>query len=68
MHKNILIPTDYSRNAFNAIVYAFELFKNIDCTFYIFHSYFLQHSARGNYFQNQNHLSMMPQQDIQQRK
>lgn len=49
MHKNILIPTDYSRNAFNAIVYAFGLFKNIDCTFYIFHSYFLQHSARGNF-------------------
>ncbi|MBK5214344.1 MAG: universal stress protein [Flavobacteriaceae bacterium] len=48
MQKHILIPTDYSKNAFNAIVYAFELFKNYDCTFHIFHSYFLARSAQGN--------------------
>ena len=48
MQKQILIPTDYSKNAFNAIVYAFELFKNDDCTFHIFHSYFLALSAKGN--------------------
>ncbi|MGO3183570.1 MAG: universal stress protein [Aequorivita sp.] len=48
MQKQILIPTDYSRNAFNAIVYAFELFENEDCTFHIFHSYFLARSAKGN--------------------
>ncbi len=48
MQKFILIPTDYSKNAFNAIVYAFELFKNNDCTFHIFHSYFLARSAQGN--------------------
>lgn len=48
MHKRILIPTDYSRNAFNAIVYAFGLFASEDCTFHIFHSYFFARSARGN--------------------
>lgn len=48
MQKQILIPTDYSKNAFNAIVYAFELFENEDCTFHIFHSYFLARSAQGN--------------------
>ena len=48
MQKHILIPTDYSKNAFNAIVYAFELFENEDCRFHIFHSYFLAHSAKGN--------------------
>jgi nucleotide-binding universal stress UspA family protein len=48
MQKHILIPTDYSKNAFNAIVYAFELFENETCTFHIFHSYFLARSAQGN--------------------
>lgn len=48
MQKHILIPTDYSKNAFNAIVYAFELFKNQECIFHIFHTYFLARSAKGN--------------------
>lgn len=48
MRINVLIPTDYSKNAFNAVVYAFELFANEECTFHIFHSYFLARSAQGN--------------------
>ncbi len=48
MQKQILIPTDYSKTAFNAIVYAFELFKKEECTFHIFHSYFMGRSAQGN--------------------
>ena len=48
MQKQVLIPTDYSKSAFNAIVYAFELFAEEDCTFHIFHSYFLARSAKGN--------------------
>lgn len=48
MRKQILIPTDYSKNAYNAIVYAFKLFENEECTFHIFHSYFLARSAQGN--------------------
>ncbi len=48
MHKRVLIPTDYSNNAYNAIVYAFGLFANEPCTFHIFHAYFLARSARGN--------------------
>ncbi|MCG2420147.1 universal stress protein [Aequorivita sp. F47161] len=48
MQKRILIPTDYSKNAFNAIVYAFKLFENEACVFHIFHSYFLSRSAQGN--------------------
>lgn len=35
--KNILIPTDFSDNAWNAIKYALELFKKSRCTFYITH-------------------------------
>ncbi|SHJ35552.1 universal stress protein [Pseudozobellia thermophila] len=33
--KNILIPTDFSNNAWNAITYGMELFKKKPCTFYI---------------------------------
>jgi nucleotide-binding universal stress UspA family protein len=33
--KNILLPTDFSDNARNAIQYALEFFKNELCTFYI---------------------------------
>ena len=50
MQKHILIPTDYSKNAFNAIVYALELFAEEECSFHIFHSYFLGMAAKGNLF------------------
>jgi hypothetical protein len=35
--KNILIPTDFSENAWNAIVYAASLFKKNECSFYLIH-------------------------------
>ncbi len=35
MKKKILLPTDFSKNAWNAIVYAIELYKNEVCDFYI---------------------------------
>tara|TARA_R100000935_G_C2839083_1_gene169964 strand:+ start:91 stop:939 length:849 start_codon:yes stop_codon:yes gene_type:complete len=35
----ILIPTDFSRNAMNAIKYALELFKYERCDFYILHAF-----------------------------
>lgn len=37
--KNILIPTDFSKNAWNAIAYAMEFFKERRCTFYFLHTY-----------------------------
>ncbi|MGJ8731603.1 MAG: universal stress protein [Cellulophaga sp.] len=37
--KNILLPTDFSENATNAISYALELFKNESCTFHILNTY-----------------------------
>ena len=37
--KNILLPTDFSKNALNAIEYAVQLFKNEDCTFHLLHTY-----------------------------
>lgn len=35
MKKKILLPTDFSRNAWNAITYAIELYKNETCDFYV---------------------------------
>lgn len=35
--KHILIPTDFSENAWNAIKYGIQLFKKTTCTFYLLH-------------------------------
>lgn len=37
--KNILLPTDFSKNSWNAILYAINLLKDEPCNFYIFNSY-----------------------------
>ncbi|MEJ1224002.1 universal stress protein [Sediminicola sp. 1XM1-17] len=39
MKRRILCPTDFSKNAQNAIEYAIELFKKETCEFYILHTY-----------------------------
>lgn len=35
----ILLPTDFSENAHNAITYTLTLFKDTSCTFYLLHTY-----------------------------
>src|SRR5680860_985783 len=37
--KNILIPTDFSPNAWNAVVYAMQFLKDENCKFYFLHTY-----------------------------
>ncbi len=37
--QKILIPTDFSENAWNAIDYAMQLFRNRRCTFYLLNTY-----------------------------
>ncbi|WP_411030510.1 universal stress protein [Spongiimicrobium sp. 3-5] len=37
--KRIILPTDFSDNAYNAIRYAMQLFKKQECTFYLLHAY-----------------------------
>lgn len=44
MKHKILLPTDFSENAWQAINYALELYKNEDCDFYILNVF----SATGN--------------------
>ncbi len=48
MKKRILIPTDFSANALNAIKYAMELFKSEHCEFFILHSYYLAGYSKDN--------------------
>lgn len=37
--KRILIPTDFSENAWNAISYAMQLFSNQTCEFFLLNTY-----------------------------
>jgi nucleotide-binding universal stress UspA family protein len=37
--KNILIPTDFSENSWNATRYALELYKKEECTFHLLNTY-----------------------------
>lgn len=37
--KRIVLPTDFSDNAWNAINYALSLFEKEPCTFYVLHAY-----------------------------
>lgn len=37
--KKIILPTDFSENAYNAIKYAVRLFKDVETTFYLLHTY-----------------------------
>ncbi|GGG29551.1 universal stress protein UspA [Dokdonia pacifica] len=39
MKTKILLPTDFSKNAWNAISYATDLFKGKECEFYILNAY-----------------------------
>ena len=39
MDKRVLLPTDYSKNALDAIRYAQKLFKDIKCDFYVLNAY-----------------------------
>lgn len=37
--KRIILPTDFSDNAYNAIQYALNLYRQRECTFYLLHTY-----------------------------
>jgi len=39
MKKKILLPTDFSKNAWTAITYAVELYKNDNCDFYLLNTF-----------------------------
>ncbi len=37
--KKIILPTDFSEDAYNAIHYAVQLFNEVETTFYLFHTF-----------------------------
>ena len=39
MNKRILIPTDFSKNALNAIRYTIDLYAKLNCDFYFLNVY-----------------------------
>lgn len=48
MQKKILLPTDFSDNAWNAIIYALKLYANESCKFYLLHSIKMKVSTMSN--------------------
>jgi nucleotide-binding universal stress UspA family protein len=48
MKKNILLPTDFSRNAWNAALYARELYKNETCDFFLMNAFSSSYVALGD--------------------
>jgi nucleotide-binding universal stress UspA family protein len=48
MRNNILLPTDFSDNAWSAVVYALKLYAEEECTFYFLHSSKMKLSRMSN--------------------
>ena len=48
MKKNILLPTDFSDNAWSAVIYVLKLYANEECTFHFLHSSKIKVSAMSN--------------------
>tara|TARA_R110001583_G_scaffold82774_1_gene219310 strand:- start:42862 stop:43701 length:840 start_codon:yes stop_codon:yes gene_type:complete len=46
--KNILLPTDFSKNSWNAIKYGLDLFKNTPCNFYLLHVTLISNYTTGD--------------------
>ena len=45
--KNILLPTDFSKNAWNALFMALKLYADFECTFYVMNCYDLDMKYAG---------------------
>lgn len=46
--KNILLPTDFSENSWNAIAYALKFFEKTNCNFYLLHVNALSYIAAND--------------------
>jgi nucleotide-binding universal stress UspA family protein len=57
--KKILLPTDFSANAREAIDYAVTLFEKEVSTFYILNAYYTAPPAPGNKFDAENNLKQL---------
>ena len=48
MKKKILMPTDFSKNAWNAVRYASDLYKNEEVDFYLLHTFMVTNYSMDN--------------------
>lgn len=48
MEKKVLIPTNFTKYAWNALMYGLSLYKSQPCIFYIFHAYSSQNFLSEN--------------------
>ncbi len=56
--KRILLPTDFSENAFNAIAYAVQLYRDVECEFYIMHTFTPSSVHAGGLFDSYSALKL----------
>src|SRR5690606_7046261 len=49
--KTILLPTDFSENAFNAIKYAVAMYRDESCEFLLLHAYNVNNYVEGSTFE-----------------
>ncbi|WP_179333501.1 universal stress protein [Winogradskyella costae] len=49
MRHHILLPTDFSENAWSAILYALQLYANKPCTFYLLHTWSFKNPTSRTY-------------------
>lgn len=56
--KRILLPTDFSENAYNAIVYAVRLLKEDVCEFFLLHTYTPRLVSAGSMLDSYSALTM----------
>ena len=56
--KHILLPTDFSKNAYNAIAYAVQLYRDVECKFYILHTYTPANISSGSMVDSHSALAL----------
>ncbi|AUC84619.1 universal stress protein, UspA family [Polaribacter sp. ALD11] len=67
--KCILLPTDFSENADNALSYAVQLYKDVECNFYILHTYTLINISANNMMDSPSVLALQGvEKEIAERK
>lgn len=65
MKRAILVPTDFSDNAWNAIVYALKLYANEECTFYFLHSWAVSNATMRSYITS-NYIASLKEDALKQ--
>ena len=62
--QTVLLPTDFSSNAFNAIRYAIDFFENEPCRFLIFHAYEMPTGTSGMFYSIQDMMEKTTKEDL----